>query len=58
MNTSQAVLNPLFPAVNTDINGLIGFGLLAILILVATQGRLGYPTPQCASQFRASHARA
>lgn len=58
VNTSQAVLNPLFPAVNTDLNGLIGFGLLAILILVATQGRLGYPTPQRASQFRASQARA
>jgi membrane protease YdiL (CAAX protease family) len=43
VNTSQAVLNPLFPAVNSDLNGLIGFGILAIAILVATHGRLGYP---------------
>jgi len=43
VNTSQAVLNPLFPAVNSDLNGLIGFGILAIAILVGTHGRLGYP---------------
>jgi uncharacterized protein len=42
VNTSQAVLNPLFPAVNSDLNGLLGFGILAIVILVATHGRLGY----------------
>ena len=46
VNTSQAVMNPLFPAVNTDLNGLIGFGLFAIVILVVTQGRLGYPAPK------------
>ena len=44
VNTSQVVLNPLFPSVNSDLNGLIGFGILAIAILVATRGRLGYPT--------------
>lgn len=46
VNTSQAVLNPLFPAVDTDLNGLIGFGLLAVLLLVATRGRLGRPLPE------------
>lgn len=46
VNTSQAVLNPLFPAVNSDLNGLVGFGILAIAILVATHGRLGYPRPE------------
>ncbi len=56
VNTSQAVMNPLFPAVNTDLNGLIGFGLLAIVILVVTQGRLGYPAPQSSPPFVASHA--
>ena len=44
VNTAQAVLNPLFPAVNSDLNGLIGFGVLAIVILIVTRGRLGYPT--------------
>jgi membrane protease YdiL (CAAX protease family) len=58
INTSQAVLNPLFPAVNTDLNGLIGFGLLAIVILVATQGHLGYPAPERASTLTGAAARA
>jgi membrane protease YdiL (CAAX protease family) len=48
VNTSQAVLNPLFPAVNSDLNALIGFGILAIAIVVATQGRLGYPSRETA----------
>ncbi len=57
INTSQAVMNPLFPAVNTDLNGLIGFGVLAILILVVTRGRLGYPSPEVGPVLMAAPAR-
>ena len=59
VNTSQAVLNPLFPAVNTDLNGLIGFGALAIVIVVMTRGRLGLPAPAATARLLpASGARA
>ena len=43
VDTSQAVLNPLFPAVNTDLNGLIGFGVLALAILGCNPGQARLP---------------
>ncbi len=43
VNTSQVMLNQLFPgAATSDVAGLIGFGALAIMLLVVTRGRLGY----------------
>ena len=43
VNTSQVMLNQLFPgAATSDVAGLIGFGVLAIAVLVVTRGRLGY----------------
>jgi membrane protease YdiL (CAAX protease family) len=46
VNTSQAMFNQLFPgAGNSDLNGLIGFGVVALVLLLATRGRLGCPTP-------------
>jgi CAAX protease family protein len=57
VNTAQVVLDPLFPAVNTDLNGLLGFGALAIVILVATGGRLGYPVPDAPVPLVPSPAR-
>jgi CAAX protease family protein len=39
----QPVVNALYPSqANSEVNGLIGFGVLALLILIATRGRLGY----------------
>ncbi len=58
VNTSQVVLNPLFPAVNTDLNGLIGFGVLAIVIVVMTRGRLGLPARATTRLLTASAAQA
>ncbi len=58
VNTSQVVLNPLFPTVNTDLNGLIGFGALAIVILIVTHGRLGYPASEAPLPLAASPAAA
>jgi membrane protease YdiL (CAAX protease family) len=48
INTTQLmIVNTLFPAAaNTEINALIGFGGLALLILVLTRGRLGYQAGQ------------
>lgn len=46
VNTPQVVLAPLFPAVGmTSLNlaALIGFGVPALLIVILTRGRLGYP---------------
>ena len=45
INTPQVVLAPLFPAVDTtslNLAALLGFGLVAILIVILTRGRLGY----------------
>lgn len=44
VNTPQAALIPLFPAVNTTMlntGALIGFGSAALLVLVLTKGKLG-----------------
>jgi membrane protease YdiL (CAAX protease family) len=49
VNTPQVVLIPLFPAVdytNLILAGLIGFGMLALLIVILTRGRLGYQPSQ------------
>jgi len=46
INTPQVVLVPLFPAVGTtslNLAALIGFGIPALLIILLTRGRLGYP---------------
>ena len=43
INTSQVMFNQLFPdAATSDLPGLIGFGVLAIAVIVLTRGRLGY----------------
>ena len=43
VNTSQVMLNQLFPgAATSDVAGLIGFGVLAIAVLVVTRGHLGF----------------
>ncbi len=60
VNTSQVVFNQLFPgSATSDIAGLIGFGLLAIALLVATRGRLGYgsPTTRVGLSFATTPAR-
>ena len=52
VNTPQLALVPLFPAVDvTDLNlaALIGFGVMALLIVVLTRGRLGYEPDQTAA---------
>ena len=49
VNTPQVVLAPLFPAVDTtslNLAALLGFGMAALLILLFTRGRLGYPQVQ------------
>ena len=46
VNTPQVVLVPLFPAVDTtslNLAALIGFGVTALLIILLTRGRLGFP---------------
>ncbi len=45
VNTPQVVLAPLFPAVDTtslNLAALLGFGAMALAILLLTRGRLGY----------------
>ncbi len=43
VNASQVMLNQLFPGASTsDVAGLIGFGVLAIAVLVVTRGHLGF----------------
>jgi len=45
INTPQVVLIPLFPAVGvTSLNlaALIGYGIMALLLIALTRGRLGY----------------
>ncbi|MGZ6315450.1 MAG: CPBP family glutamic-type intramembrane protease, partial [Candidatus Limnocylindrales bacterium] len=43
VNTSQVMLNQLFPgAATSDLAGLIGFGVVAIALIVLTRGHLGY----------------
>lgn len=44
VNTAQALMvNRLFPGMaNTEVNALIGFGAMAIVLIMATRGRLGY----------------
>jgi membrane protease YdiL (CAAX protease family) len=48
VNTAQImVVNTLFPsAKTTEINALIAFGGLALVLIVATRGRLGYVEPE------------
>jgi uncharacterized protein len=49
VNTPQLVLVPLFPSINTTGLNLAAhytFGLTAILIVILTRGRLGYPASQ------------
>lgn len=43
VNTSQVMLDQIFPgAATSDIAGLIGFGIVAVALVVLTHGRLGY----------------
>ena len=43
INTFSAFIGPLFPAqAGSQVNGLIGFGGAALVILVLTRGRLGF----------------
>jgi membrane protease YdiL (CAAX protease family) len=52
VNTPQLVLVPLFPAVdytNLILAGLIGFGVLALLIVILTRCRLGYQPSQASA---------
>jgi len=43
INTFSAFIGPMFPAqAGSQINGLIGFGTAAVIILVMTRGRIGY----------------
>jgi membrane protease YdiL (CAAX protease family) len=43
INWSQLVLSSVFPAAGTNENGpLLAFGTVAVLLVVATRGRLGY----------------
>jgi CAAX protease family protein len=43
INTFSAFIGPMFPAqAGSQINGLVGFGGAALIILVLTRGRLGY----------------
>lgn len=49
VNTPQLVLVPLFPSVDfTKLNlaALIAFGVLALLVMILTRGRLGYQSGQ------------
>lgn len=52
VNTPQVALVPLFPAVDTTIlnlGALIGLGIPAIVLILATRGRLGYQPDQARS---------
>ena len=52
VNTPQLVLVPLFPAMDVtslDLAGLIGFGVMALLIVILTRGRLGYEPGRAAA---------
>src|SRR6266545_4850971 len=43
INIFQPVVNLLYPSqATTEVNGLIGFGVLALILVVMTRGRLGY----------------
>jgi hypothetical protein len=43
VNVSLEVTSGLFPGLpNSNLNGIIGFGLVALLIVLFTRGRLGY----------------
>jgi uncharacterized protein len=43
INTFSAYIGPIFPAqAGSELGGLIGFGIAAVLIIVLTRGRLGY----------------
>jgi membrane protease YdiL (CAAX protease family) len=49
VNVSQVILVPLFPALDftrLDIAALIGYGVLALLIIILTRGKLGYQFTQ------------
>jgi membrane protease YdiL (CAAX protease family) len=46
LNASQALMSQLFPAAGSNEAGpLIAFGLTALVVVVATRGRLGYARP-------------
>jgi membrane protease YdiL (CAAX protease family) len=43
INIFQSVVNALYPSqARTEVNGLIGFGVLALMLVLVTRGRLGY----------------
>jgi membrane protease YdiL (CAAX protease family) len=43
INVFQGVVNVLFPSqAGSEVNGLIGFGALALVLVFLTRGRLGY----------------
>jgi len=43
LNIFQPVVNLFYPSqANSEVNGLIGFGVLALILVVVTRGRLGY----------------
>lgn len=46
VNTAQLmVVNRLFPQLaSTEVNALIGFGITALVLILITRGRLGYPS--------------
>ena len=50
VNTSQAMINQFFPAVDSDVNALIGFGVPRAGPRGATRGHLGYATPPTTSR--------
>jgi membrane protease YdiL (CAAX protease family) len=55
INAPQVALTPLFPAVDItllDHAALIGYGVLALLILIMTRGRLGYQPRESRSLLR------
>jgi hypothetical protein len=43
LNIFQPVINLLYPnQAHSEVNGLIGFGVLALMLVFATRGGLGY----------------
>lgn len=52
VNTAQVmVVNRLFPQLaSTEVNALIGFGITALVLILVTRGRLGYPSARTEEQ--------
>jgi len=47
LNAFQGVVNVLYPGqFGSEVNGLIAFGVLALALVIATRGRLGYRDPE------------